>query len=192
MVPVLIVPSILWMAVFGSALLLLLVRTVTVMIHIRRRRDTSQRHNNVVTKRIKPVKTVIVLGSGGHTTEMLDMIKNLSPSNYSPLIFVVASTDDTSERRLVAVMGETILSSSKIYKIPRSREVGQSYVTSVWTTLWSFVHALTLTSRLRPGLLLCNGPGTCLPIAISTLFWRIIGWCPGNIVFVESFCRVET
>lgn len=174
------------------AMVLFLVRLLAVMMYIRRQRIGSHHIKKQTKQRTKPVKTVVVLGSGGHTTEMLDMIKNLSPTNYSPLVFIIASTDDTSERRLVAVMGEKILSSCTIYKIPRSREVGQSYLTSIATTLWSFVHALALTARLRPGLLLCNGPGTCLPVAICTLFWRILGWCPGNIVFVESFCRVET
>ena len=157
-----------------------------------------------------PLKTLVVLGSGGHTTEMLHLIKHLDPSKYDPIRFIVATTDTTSERRVLAFAKKaetnrtkersnpTILtpladpSSSRdyYYKIPRSREVGQSYITSVATTLWSFVYAVLLVARIRPDVLLCNGPGTCLPIAIVTFAFRILGYCNGNIVFVESFCRV--
>ena len=85
-------------------------------------------------------------------------------------------------------------------QIYRSREVGQSYVTSVWTTLLAIVHALQLMIKIRPQVvlflillfyslihfyyfgcnslftlsqpqILCNGPGTCIPLcAIAFLF----------------------
>ena len=45
--------------------------------------------------------------------------------------------------------------------------------------------------QVQPDLVLVNGPGTCLPIAVSAFFFRIVGWKPETkIVFVESFCRV--
>mmetsp|Transcript_19466 Transcript_19466/g.48496 ORF Transcript_19466/g.48496 Transcript_19466/m.48496 type:complete len:184 (+) Transcript_19466:214-765(+) len=82
----------------------------------------------------------------------------------------------------------------QVYRIPRSREVGQSYSSSVLTTLRSFFFALWLVGiQVQPDLVLVNGPGTCLPIAVSAFFFRIIGWKTGTkIVFVESFCRVNS
>jgi beta-1,4-N-acetylglucosaminyltransferase len=121
---------------------------------------------------------------------MLALIKDLDPAIYAPLIYMVATTDDTSERRVAAVGGTRL--ADFVLKLPRSREVGQSYISSVFTTLWSFLVALYLVMRVRPNLLLCNGPGTCLPVAIATLFYRILGFCEGNICFVESFCRVTS
>ena len=32
----------------------------------------------------------------------------------------------------------------------RSREVGQSYVTSVWTTILAFCHAVAIVAQARP------------------------------------------
>ncbi len=45
--------------------------------------------------------------------------------------------------------------------IPRSREVGQSYVTSVGTTIYSLLFAARLVWRQRPDLVggLCAGRG---------------------------------
>jgi beta-1,4-N-acetylglucosaminyltransferase len=129
---------------------------------------------------------------------MLELVKNLSPHHYTPLIYIIATTDTTSEQRVHAHAAhaqqqqpQRRLHNVPILRIPRSREVGQSYASSIVTTLWSFVHAIWLVARLRPGLVLCNGPGTCLPIAISAFLFRILGVCEGKIVFVESFCRVE-
>mmetsp|Transcript_342 Transcript_342/g.484 ORF Transcript_342/g.484 Transcript_342/m.484 type:complete len:219 (-) Transcript_342:1335-1991(-) len=154
--------------------------------------DSIQKHRNSLERSSRghfPVKTLVVLGSGGHTTEMLQMIKNLDQEVYNPLVYVIAKTDETSEPRLRADGG---LIPSMIHYIPRSREVGQSYFSSLLSTIWAIFWALWLVGKIRPNLLLCNGPGTCLPIALATLFFRVLGLCEGNIVFIESFCRVES
>ena len=39
--------------------------------------------------------------------------------------------------------------------------------------------------------MLCNGPGTCVPICISALLLGILGIKKVIIVYVESICRVE-
>jgi beta-1,4-N-acetylglucosaminyltransferase len=168
------------LAVIATLAVVLLLRTWVVWKSIRSSGEEPRSRNT-------PLKTLVVLGSGGHTTELLHLLKNLDPQHYTPLIYIVATTDTTSLQRVTAFGGRQ---PDRIWKIPRSREVGQSYVTSVGTTLWSLLHAFWIVLSIRPGLLLCNGPGTCLPIAIVTLVFRILGLCEGKIVFVESFCRV--
>ncbi|KAF2360572.1 Oligosaccharide biosynthesis protein Alg14-like [Trinorchestia longiramus] len=46
------------------------------------------------------IKTLVVLGSGGHTGEMLKLINGLDTSRYRPFVFVVAKTDQLSQDRL--------------------------------------------------------------------------------------------
>ena len=156
--------------------------------------QTIQRHRASLHDRpfhqqaSRTIKTLVVLGSGGHTTEMLALLQNVDSSIYKPMIYMVASTDDTSLQRVNA--DPNARRPDVIYKLPRSRHVGQSYFTSIFTTLWSFIVSLYYVAIIRPDLLLCNGPGTCLPVAIATLLYRILGVCRGNVVFVESFCRV--
>ena len=172
-----------------TMMLLLMTRIWSVYRSIHHQGSPSQSSTKV--RRIDPMKTMVVLGSGGHTTEMLTLIKNLDQTRYAPLIYVVATTDTTSIRRLAAVdTSSNHRKADVILKIPRSREVGQSYISSIGTTLWSFLFAIRIVLGVRPNLLLCNGPGTCLPIAVVTLILRILGLCEGRIVFVESFCRV--
>lgn len=40
--------------------------------------------------------------------------------------------------------------------------------------------------------MLCNGPGTGLPICIISAIFSIFKICKIKIVFVESICRVKT
>ncbi|MPC87838.1 UDP-N-acetylglucosamine transferase subunit ALG14 [Portunus trituberculatus] len=51
----------------------------------------------------KTVKTLVVLGSGGHTVEMLKMVAALDPVKYSPRMYVVADTDEISHKKLLEV-----------------------------------------------------------------------------------------
>lgn len=47
-------------------------------------------------------------------------------------------------------MGDKVVETSQFMQIYRSREVGQSYITSVWTTLVALAHGLWLMIKIRP------------------------------------------
>lgn len=81
---------------------------------------------------------------------------------------------------------------AQFIRIPRSREVGQSYITAIWSTLVAFVACLKLVFSLQPQLVLVNGPGTCLPICIAAAIMSILRLQRCKIVFVESICRVQS
>ncbi|KAL4162137.1 hypothetical protein PRNP1_002685 [Phytophthora ramorum] len=148
-------------------------------------------HQNRNTKAVEgPIRVMAVLGSGGHTTELLKLMKRLKREMYTPITFVVAETDKTSQAKTELDWKPTETDSFAI--IPRSREVGQSWSSTVWTTLSSFQSCLGLVYDRRPQLVLCNGPGTCIPICAAVLLFRILGvQTDSKIVFCESFARVQ-
>eukprot|EP00924_Labyrinthula_sp_SR-Ha-C_P001021 maker-scaffold_7-snap-gene-11.41-mRNA-1 protein AED:0.02 eAED:0.02 QI:74/1/1/1/0/0/2/99/206 len=139
----------------------------------------------------KPIraKTWVVLGSGGHTAEMLCLIKNLDFEKYHPVHFLVANTDTTSLPRLKNDFPNLVFGVSTI---TRSREVGQSWLTVILPTIKACLESVLLICRSQPDVILCNGPGTCLPICLSGLFLRCLLLNKPKIVFIESFCRVKT
>jgi beta-1,4-N-acetylglucosaminyltransferase len=155
-----------------------------------------------------PLRTLVILGSGGHTTEMLTMTRKLPSKYYYPILYCKASTDATSHDRLrtfvaAAAAGGGVVAEDEtnnennnetipVYDIPRSREVGQSYISSVFTTIRAFGASVALVHRLAPDLILCNGPGTCLPICLAAFLFRLLRLQHATIVFVESFCRVQS
>ncbi|KAJ8010446.1 hypothetical protein DPEC_G00075160 [Dallia pectoralis] len=142
-----------------------------------------------------PISVLVVAGSGGHTTEILRLMDSLSQS-YSPRHYVIADTDKMSEDKI-----RTFESSKKdigtddqftIQRLPRSREVLQSWSSSVVSTLNAVLYAIPLMYRLSPDMVLCNGPGTCVPLCAAGLLLGLVGLKKVLIVYVESICRVES
>jgi len=174
----------------AGLLLLLLLRTVRCIL-LRCRSKGRQ----------SPVRTLAVLGSGGHTAEMCMLLQSLEPARYTPLMLVTADTDSSSATKARAsLLTPSGWSAGEVdfYSIPRSREVGQGWASTVLSTLRATAAAFSLVLRLGPELLIVNGPGTCVPVCVATLvLLRILGLrCSAGgeprIIFVESFCRVHT
>ncbi|XVF87205.1 hypothetical protein PTKIN_Ptkin18bG0100200 [Pterospermum kingtungense] len=127
----------------------------------------------------QPLSTLIVLGSGGHTAEMINLLLVLQKDRFTPRFYIAAATDNMSLQK-ARVLENSLADSSGVkgisaefMQIYRSREVGQSYVTSVWTTLVALVHALRLMIKIRPQVVLCNGPGTCIPLCVIAFFFKV-------------------
>ncbi|XP_048131657.1 LOW QUALITY PROTEIN: UDP-N-acetylglucosamine transferase subunit ALG14-like [Rhodamnia argentea] len=142
--------------------------------------------------------TLIVLGSGGHTAEMLNLLSVLEKDRFAPRFYIAAATDNMSlqKARLMEdspsdAAGVKVGKTAKYLQIYRSREVGQSYVTSVWTTLVATSHALYLMIQLRPEVILCNGPGTCIPLCAIAFLFKVLGIRWSSIFYMESIARVK-
>ncbi|MCO5591023.1 hypothetical protein L7F22_044999 [Adiantum nelumboides] len=96
------------------------------------------------------------LSKGGHTAEMLNVINFLDKQRFYPRVYIAALTDNMSLSR-AATMEERVGTSSALHKgnvryiqIYRSREVGQSYITSILTTIIATFHGLWLVFSVRP------------------------------------------
>lgn len=144
------------------------------------------------------VSTLIVLGSGGHTAEMLNLLSMLQKDRFTPRFYIAAATDNMSlqkahsmEKSLVDMTGGEALESAQFMQIYRSREVGQSYVTSVGTTIIAIAHALWIMIKIRPQVILCNGPGTCLPLCVIAFLFKVVGIRWSSTFYVESIARVR-
>uniref|UniRef100_A0A182M490 UDP-N-acetylglucosamine transferase subunit ALG14 n=1 Tax=Anopheles culicifacies TaxID=139723 RepID=A0A182M490_9DIPT len=183
------------MAFLSSILLfagcLLLGRLIQLLISVRRGQSGS-----VLVPRTTPARTMVVMGSGGHTAEMLRIVERLDCQRYSPRQYVIASTDKTS---VVKVIESEIRrepdpekQTYEIITIPRSRDVHQSYVSSIATTVFALINCVPLVLKARPELILTNGPGTCVPVCLVAFLARLLFLnTKCRIVFIESFCRVR-
>lgn len=146
----------------------------------------------VSSSRIK-CKTIICIGSGGHTTEILKLMKDLDINKYYPRYYFIANNDTTSLTKVKEFeRSKNQNDGYKFIKIPRSRVVHQSYLTSVLTTIYSILYCFPIVFTLRPDLVLCNGPGTCIPICGITFLLKCLFISDTKIVFIESFCRTKT
>lgn len=137
------------------------------------------------------VSVMVFWGSGGHTTEMIRLLSNLRRDKYSPVWFVKSHSDSTSENKIMAAkqLSQIQSSWSTVY---RSREVKQSWFSTIITSMYCFIDCFLLVLKQKPQLIICNGPGTCVLICYSAFILRLLGIHYPVIVFVESFCRVES
>ena len=98
-------------------------------------------------------KLMIILGSGGHTGEMLLMIKKLDLNKFRKVYFVYSKNDSTSLKKLKETFPEIENNNKiKIFSIYRSRNVGQTYKSSILTTIYSFFEAFLIIFKTRPNL----------------------------------------
>ena len=149
-------------------------------------------------KRTSPCRTLVVLGSGGHTAEMLRLLGGMNLHSYTPRVYVVAEGDKMSVDKVEKFESTTSRSTQglesaamSIRKVPRARQVMQSYITSIFSTLVAVVYSLPIVWSAYPDLVLCNGPGTCIPVCFWAYTMKFFGLVDSKIIYVESVCRVE-
>lgn len=150
------------------------------------------------SKSPRSLSTLIVLGSGGHTAEMLNLLYVLQTERFKPRYYIAAATDNMSLQKAHvfedSLLGKEALKEvggAEFMQIYRSREVGQSYITSVGTTFVAIAHALWLMIKIRPQVILCNGPGTCIPLCVIAFLFKVLGIRWSSIFYVESIARVR-
>ncbi|KAK0425760.1 hypothetical protein QR680_009368 [Steinernema hermaphroditum] len=162
------------------------VAVAVILLH----RAFLERHQQKADFSGKQVRLCAVMGSGGHTTEMLLMLgqlKDCCPDRF----YVIADTDKMSERK-VREHEEGSSGSFQILKIARSREVGQSYVTAVFSTIFAVFESARIVWTVRPDVVLTNGPGTAVPICMVSFVLDLFRIADIRIHFVESYCRVKS
>lgn len=167
----------------------LVVAVVTRFIYLA---STSRRRAPPTLKRTAPCKTLIVLGSGGHTAEMLRLLTGTDFNHYQPRVYVVAAGDKMSIDKVEKLESDCgNRAKLDIRTIPRARKVRQSYLTSIFSTLLAFSYSFPLVFATLPELVLCNGPGTCIPVCFTAYLLRFLWLKEVRVVYVESICRVE-
>ena len=138
---------------------------------------------------------------------MIALVSKLDPEWYSPRSYVVAATDALGHKKAAQAEAALLLSEASssssaaaktappVIVLPRAREVGQSYLTSVLTTLRALWAAVAVAVSQRPDLLLVNGPGTCLPVVVATKAAALLSlgrFCRGKVCYVESIARTRS
>ena len=158
-----------------------------------------------------------ILGSGGHTTEMLETVKRkFNGQGNQHRRYVFNTGDDDSHRRLIATevlirqaFPEDRRGTIDSFSLPRARRVHQSLLTAPLTCLLTAIHAINaltcepvsrpLTRYGRqfkyPHVIVTNGPATgfivCLVAHLLKLFYLV----PQNrlkMVYVESWARARS
>ncbi|KAJ3829127.1 glycosyltransferase family 1 protein [Lentinula raphanica] len=189
----------------ASCILVLLVAIVCIRIYILPDSKTRDRTRAINHDR---KKIAILLGSGGHTSEMLAMTSTLDFNKYSPRVYILSEGDTLSRRKAITLEATKAAKYGSVSKntnaytflvIPRARKVHQSLLTTPYTALLSLMHCfyhVTIASCFHGSpfadVLVLNGPGTCLVLCLAVYLNKFLGLSSPRTIYVESFARVQT
>jgi beta-1,4-N-acetylglucosaminyltransferase len=139
-----------------------------------------------------PTHLLVVLGSGGHTAEMLNMLRNAPDlsSKFTHRTYVVSSGDGFSAQRAAEFESEVFknLGSFHVTTVSRARKVHQSIFTTPWSatmSLWDCVKVvrgrhpdqqLDQSNHVYPDLILTNGPGTGVCVVLASIICLCLGF----------------
>jgi UDP-N-acetylglucosamine:LPS N-acetylglucosamine transferase len=120
------------------------------------------------------VKLLIVLGSGGHTKEMIRLVDLLGQGfEYSYLV----SVDDPLSVQKIRVPGA-------VYQVIRPRWKDTPLPMVIIRTLLSAAQALVALVRARPRAIISTGPGPAVP---ASMLAKLLGI---KVIYIETGSRV--
>jgi beta-1,4-N-acetylglucosaminyltransferase len=121
------------------------------------------------------MKILVVLGDGGHTTEMLRLLELLGP-NYEHS-YMMSTQDSISEGKITW--------KGPVYRVPMPLGKGASDRNLV-RVMRSALKQLRVLLRVRPKAILSTGASIALPVSV---FGRLMGV---KVIHVETGSRVRT
>ncbi|PSR97323.1 oligosaccharide biosynthesis protein Alg14 like-domain-containing protein [Coniella lustricola] len=159
------------------------------------------------------VSYLYVLGSGGHTTEMIAIIKQSFKANKNQHRRYIITDGDTHSLNQSKALENLIRASCPddagthdTLMVTRARAVHQSFITSVFTSAKSaldIIAALTAVPSQRrygpdsalfkwPHVIVTNGPGTGFIVGLVAFALKVVCRVPKDrlkVVFVETWAR---
>ncbi|SGZ58858.1 CIC11C00000002840 [Sungouiella intermedia] len=167
---------------------LLLLRIIALLPSSRRYHKSSL---DGKLNEVKGSSIMVLLGSGGHTGEMMRILSPIDLSSCTRT-WVVSSGDTTSLLKAKAYEVNLKGGKAQFIELKRARKVGEPLSLSVKSTIMSFISTVQQVWKLaKPDVLLVNGPGTCIPLAYVLFIMKLLGLCNTRIIYIESLARVN-
>ena len=120
-------------------------------------------------------KLFLILGEGGHTTELL-VLADLLGDGYE-YAYLLVEGDELSARR--------IRRPGPLYRVPRVREKAHNLPRDAWRTLQCAWRSWQALRHARPAAVISSGPGMAVP---ACLLARLMGI---PLIYVETGSRVR-
>jgi len=120
------------------------------------------------------LKILVVLGSGGHTAQMLRLVDLLG--DRFEYVYLVGRGDSLSVKK--------ITKKGEVCVVHRARDHGDNVIVTFFKVIRLFWESLGVIRRTKPEVILSVGPGMAVPIS---MLGKIFG---KKIIFVESWSRV--
>lgn len=171
---------------------------------VRRIRPSEEAQYNQ-TPRL-PYHMIVVLGSGGHTAEMMSLMRDVDPSRCKQRTYIISSGDSFSSGKAMDVekciqakirgslpivsQGDLDLSIGmwQVITVPRARRIHQSLLTAPFSCLWCLLgcskalHKSASNSKISrgeyPDIIVTNGPATAVILILAATLLKFLGIAP--------------
>jgi len=121
------------------------------------------------------LKLLVILSSGGHTTNMLKLVSLLG--DRFEYVYVVSKEDQLS--------AEKIEKAGQVYYAHKAREHGDNILVAIGKVLRLFGEAWRVIRKAEPAAIVSAGPGMAVPFSVLGKF---LG---KKVIFVEDYSRVS-
>ncbi|KAJ2851721.1 metalloprotease [Coemansia brasiliensis] len=178
----------------GAILLFIRLYYVLPIFSQRTRYASKRRKGKASVHQSKGKMLCVVLGSGGHTAEMMRLLQGIEFDRYMERLYIVSNNDTLSLDQIGMVEKHGNIYNGEYYveRVPRSRDVGQPWTSTLISAANCLRRAAAIMFDYKPDVVLCNGPGNCVIVCLVALVIRVLGLKHIPIVYVESFARVRT
>jgi len=120
------------------------------------------------------LRVLVILGSGGHTAQMIRLVSMLSPDHeYS---YMVGLDDQLSESKITRA--------GAVYRVHRARRHEDGLLRTVVKVIRLSFESLGVLRRARPDIIINAGPGTAVPVSI---IGKLLG---KGVITIEDWSRV--
>ncbi len=132
----------------------------------------------------KKATVYFILGSGGHTRQMMLLQEKFDSNNYEK-IFICSKTDYISQRKVKNAGNYNLI------LVTNSRETGINLTKEIFRNIFSFslikqlYEAILIVKKMRKSLVITAGPSTGFLVYILAFITN--NYC----VYIESWSRVK-
>lgn len=177
-----------------------------ILLIILARKLIDRRNRHLKKAPSRRYKAVVALGLGGHIREMYEIVNSLDASKYD--FCFISDKDDhftmetyrekflhlvrpNMETRGPSVGDVMAQEEDRFYKVAVPKSGRTSVLTTFLTAVQAFVQSLVILYRIRPDVVITNGPGIAVPLCYAAVFLKICLLRDIKVTYVESCCRVE-
>ena len=120
------------------------------------------------------LRLLVVLGSGGHTAQMLKLVEKLG--KRFQYIYMIVKDDRLSEKK-ISIPGQ-------VCYVHRARRHEDGLLVTIFKVLRLFVESIGILYRSNPDAIVSAGPGMAVPIS---LLGKLTGT---KVIYIEDWSRV--
>lgn len=142
----------------------------------------------------KPASFLVILGSGGHTAEMLTLLQTTLPTFPNAFVtYITTHTDRHSLPRALAFHRAHFAQNKFDHvSVPRAREVGQGALSSAISSFKCIRAVWRVVRHVKADVVLTNGPATGAIVGAVAVLNECLGGKKVKLIYIESLARVET